>query len=104
MIQEAIYKAGYTFDELCSVTGIPSSTLSDIMSGKAALSHCQARTVRKLAHGLGLSMEELMAMEDDLRAVSQPSAPVHGSDCMPIDRLIVQVLEAMGVPERSRKH
>ena len=78
MIRDAIYKAGYTFDELCRATGIPASTLSDIMSGKVALSHCQARTIKKLAHGLGLSMDELMKMDAELQAVAvKPNALVH---------------------------
>ena len=78
MIRDAIYKAGYTFDELCRTTGIPASTLSDIMSGKAVLSHCQARTIQKLATGLGLSMDELMKMDAELQAMTaKPTVSVH---------------------------
>lgn len=78
MIRDAIYKAGYNFDELCRTTGIPASTLSDIMSGKAVLSHCQARTIQKLAAGLGLSMDELMKMDAELQAMTiKPTVSVH---------------------------
>lgn len=52
-----------SFDELLQASKLPASTLSDIMSGKTELSHCQARTLQKLATGLGLSMEELLGLE-----------------------------------------
>ena len=66
-IQDLIFKAGFSFDELRNATGIPVSTLSDILSGKAELSHCQARTVRRLAAGLGLSTDELLEIDESIR-------------------------------------
>lgn len=42
-------------------SGIPYTTLSDIISGKAVLSKCSAETVYKLSQELHVSMEELLA-------------------------------------------
>ena len=57
--------------ELCKTTGIPASTLSDILSGKAELTHCQARTIQKFSHGIGLSMDELMELDSLARSVPE---------------------------------
>ena len=62
-IKDIVNDAGVSFEELCSSTGLSSSTLSDILSGKAELSHCQARTLQKLAKGLGMSMEDVLEMD-----------------------------------------
>lgn len=63
-IKDVIDEIGFSFDELCNASEIPSSTLSDILSGKAVLSHCQARTIQKLSKGLDMSMEEVLALEE----------------------------------------
>ncbi len=62
-IKDIVHDTGVSFEELCSSTGLPSFTLSDILSGKAELSHRQARTLQKLARGLGMSMEEVLEMD-----------------------------------------
>jgi len=64
-----ITSAGVSFEDLCKMTEIPASTLSDIISGKAELSHCQARTIQKLAHGMGLSMDELMDISEYIERI-----------------------------------
>ena len=66
-IYDAINQTGLSFEELCKRTGIPASTLSDILGGKADLSRCQARTVQKLALGMGVSMDELMEFDSLVR-------------------------------------
>ena len=70
-ICDMINHAGISFEELCKTTGIPASTLSDILSGKAELTHCQARTIQKLSHGIGLSMDELMELDSLARSVPE---------------------------------
>ena len=70
-ICDMINHAGLSFEELCKTTGIPTSTLSDILSGKAELTHCQARTIQKLSHGIGLSMDELMELDSLARSVPE---------------------------------
>ncbi|MBQ8814792.1 MAG: helix-turn-helix transcriptional regulator [Lachnospiraceae bacterium] len=42
-------------------SGIPYTTLTDILNGKARLEKCSAETVYKLARELNISMEELLA-------------------------------------------
>ena len=42
-------------------SGIPYTTLADILNGKARLEKCSAETVYKLAKELNISMEELLA-------------------------------------------
>lgn len=42
-------------------SGIPYTTLTDILSGKAKLEKCSAETVYKLSKELHISMEELLA-------------------------------------------
>lgn len=63
-IKDIFRMAGFSVDELASITNVPSSTLSDIMSGKTRLQHCQAKTLQKISRGLGLSMEELLKMDE----------------------------------------
>lgn len=70
-ICDMINHAGLSFEELCKKTEIPASTLSDILSGKAELTHCQARTIQKLSHGIGLSMDELMELDSLARSVPE---------------------------------
>ena len=69
-ICDVINHAGLSFEELCEATKIPASTLSDILSGKAELTHCQARTIQKLSHGIGLSMDELMELDSVARSLT----------------------------------
>ena len=47
--------------QLSRHTGIPYSTLTDIISGKTDLSRCSAETVYRIADGLHVSMESLIS-------------------------------------------
>ena len=77
-IRDVTNYAGISFDRLVERTGIPASTLSDIMSGRSDLSRCQARTLRKLADGLELSIEELLDLEAFTQELPSPTIrPVH---------------------------
>ncbi len=69
-IKDAIDEIGISFEDLCESSGIPASTLSDILSGKAVLSHCQARTIQKLSKGLDMSMEEVLDLENTVPSVN----------------------------------
>ena len=101
-IKDVIDEIGLSFDELCDASEIPSSTLSDILSGKAVLSHCQARTIQKLSKGLDMSMEEVLALEesdfpacdcvpdtadDDEYDESEEEGPLHRLGCPAAFRL-----------------
>lgn len=48
---------------LSKISGIPWATLADIYSGKTNLKRCGAGTLSKLSKALGLSIEELLALE-----------------------------------------
>lgn len=51
---------------LSKISGIPWATLADIYSGKTHLNRCGAGTLSKLSKILGLSIEELLALETEL--------------------------------------
>ena len=77
-IRDVTNYVGISFDRLVERTGIPASTLSDIMSGRSDLSRCQARTLQKLANGLELSIEDLLDLEAFTQDLPAPSIrPVH---------------------------
>lgn len=48
---------------LSKISGIPWATLADIYSGKTHLDRCGAGTLSKLSQVLGISIEELLALE-----------------------------------------
>ncbi len=48
---------------LSKTSGIPWATLADICSGKTNLNRCGAGTLAKLSKTLGISIEELLALE-----------------------------------------
>jgi len=50
---------------LSKISGIPWATLADIYSGKTHLERCGAGTLSKLSKALGLSIEELLALETE---------------------------------------
>lgn len=61
LITELMQKRNLTKYRLSKNSGIPYTTLSDIISGKAQLEKCSAETIYKLSKELGVSMEELLA-------------------------------------------
>lgn len=50
---------------LSKTSGVPWATLADIYSGKTLLERCGAGTLSKLSKALGLSIEELLALEKE---------------------------------------
>lgn len=60
MISDLMKEQSMTKYQLSKITGIPYTTVSDIMSGKAQLEKCTAETIYKLAKGLNVSMESLL--------------------------------------------
>lgn len=55
-----VQSKGYTKYWISRHSGVPYSTLSDILRGKTPLNKCTAETVYRLAKTLGVSMEELL--------------------------------------------
>lgn len=59
MLEQMLEKKNITPYRLSKDTGIPYSTLSDIVSGKTAIQSISAQVLYKLAKGLGMTMEEV---------------------------------------------
>lgn len=80
-LNNVVNNKGYSFTELVKESGLPASTLSDILSGKTELKNCKARTLRKLADGLDVSMEELLSLEPVITGIPDPAKnPIHAFD------------------------
>lgn len=60
-INKIMEKKNITKYRLSKNSGIPYSTLTDIISGKAQLEKCSAETIYRLSKELDISMEELLA-------------------------------------------
>jgi plasmid maintenance system antidote protein VapI len=61
MLTEYMQKRNITKYRLSKDTGIPYTTLTDILSGKADIKKCSVETVYKLAKEFEVSMEDLIA-------------------------------------------
>ena len=46
--------------DLSRISGVPDSTLRDILSGKAQIDHCEAATIYSIADALGTSVEDIL--------------------------------------------
>lgn len=62
-MQSFLTKKQMTMYRLSKISGVPKSTVLDICSGKSDIGSCNARTVQKLAHALGCTMEDLMDID-----------------------------------------
>ncbi len=60
MIDKLIREKGITKYRLAKDSGVPYSTVNDIISGKTSLEKCSAETVYKLAEALEMPMEDLL--------------------------------------------
>jgi plasmid maintenance system antidote protein VapI len=64
-IQQLLQDIQMSRYRLSKASGIPWATLADICSGKTHLNRCGAGTLSKLSKTLGLSIEELLALETE---------------------------------------
>ena len=46
--------------DLSMMSGVPDSTLRDILSGKAQIDHCEAATIYGIADALGTTVEDML--------------------------------------------
>ena len=46
--------------DLSMMSGVPDSTLRDILSGKAQIDHCEAATIYGIADALGTTVEDVL--------------------------------------------
>lgn len=61
-LQQLLRGKGMSRYQLSKASGIPWATLSDLFSGKTALTRCSAGTLGKLSAALGVPMEQLLTM------------------------------------------
>ena len=62
-LQEMVREKNMTRYQLSQRSGIPWATLSDIWTGKTRLERCSGGTLVKLSGILGITVEELMALD-----------------------------------------
>lgn len=60
-LRKLLEKKRMSVYQAAKVSGIPYTTLNEIVNGKTSLERCSAETVYKLAKAIDLSMEELLA-------------------------------------------
>ncbi len=59
-LKKLMKEQNMTRSDLSQASGIPESTLRDIMNGKAQLDHCEAGTLVQLAFALDTTVEEIV--------------------------------------------
>ena len=59
-IIELMNEQNMTFEELCEVSGVPESTLRDILDGVSCIPNCKASTLYYIADALGTTVEEIL--------------------------------------------
>ena len=68
--------------DMSMMSGVPDSTLRDILSGKAQIDHCEAATIYGIAEALGTTVEDILdhywdeCLEDDDEEVREKQ-PLH---------------------------
>ena len=64
-LQELIKNNNYTIYRFSKESKIPKTTLLDLCSGRTSIYKSQAITIKKIADTLGVSMEYIMALENN---------------------------------------
>ncbi len=62
-INDLLISKDLTVYKLSKLSGIPSSTLEDIFSGKSNLMDCRTRVIVKLSNALNVSIEYLLSLD-----------------------------------------
>lgn len=65
---------------LAKAAGLPNTTISDICSGKARIEKCSAETLYKIARVLGVSMEDLIVEQMEVRSQHRSTFDVFKSN------------------------
>ena len=60
-ISEVLERKNMTQYRLAVQSGVPHTTLSDIMSGKTRIEKCSGETLYKLSSALGVTIEDLIS-------------------------------------------
>lgn len=79
MLKELLHHKGLSLYKLSEVSGIPYSTLNDIVNYKVDIANIRAGILFKLADILGLSMDELYELCNKKITVTSETYAVNGS-------------------------
>ncbi len=74
-INDIINEKGMSRYSLSKKSGIPWATLSDICSGKTSIAKCSVTTLKKLAIGLDMNLEQVSNLEDCKNNMEQNGKP-----------------------------
>ena len=74
-LQECIENKNYTLYGFSKKYNIPKTTLIDLCRGKASIFKSQAITIKKIADGLGVSMEYVLSLEQNNKEYLQKDIP-----------------------------
>ena len=79
MLEAILKEKKMTIYQCAKLSGIPYTTLSEVVRGKTRLEKCSAETVYKLSKVLNVTMEELMvdSIEATTLATGHSSSPRH---------------------------
>ena len=80
-IKDFFDRENCTIEEFSAESGIPESTLGDILNGVSDLRFCQARTINKLSKALCMSVDDILRLEPAIQSgswIPDPTInPVH---------------------------
>jgi len=76
LINVFLDKKGMTKYKLAQLSGVPYSTLNDILSGKSKITKCSAETIYQIAKTLNVSVELLI--EDAIRTENRERSYEYG--------------------------
>ena len=83
-IKDFFNRDNCTIEEFSAESGIPESTLGDILNGVSCLQFCQARTINKLSKALCMDVDDILRLEPAIRSgswIPDPTIdPVHEFD------------------------
>lgn len=63
---DLLIKKNYTVYKLSKESGVPKTTIFDISSGKSNLLDCSGRNLLKISKCLGVSIEDLLSLDQEL--------------------------------------
>lgn len=76
---------------MSEVTGIPYSTLNDIVNNKVNLEECQYRTLKKIASFVGVSIDNLVYEKEDFQTFRNKLH--HEIKCTDSVEIVLEILE-----------
>lgn len=89
-------------------SGIPQTTVTDLLSGKASLLRCNAETLYRLAKVLGVGMEELLESEMKKKNLNHSFDFFRNQECRQLRQMgdipyLIALLESQRIPQLYQK-